>query len=123
MESFQLYSITGNIAETVLEGADSNQPTEANEATSGKVAKCADMKAYMRNYMKSYYKEYRIDNIEKAKFQERRKYWRKKLRNVGVIMSNDDLEKYSQDDCNLIFDYIRVKKSMEEKPELFKFIP
>lgn len=115
MESFQLYSITGNISETVAEGT--NQPTE------GKVAKCADMKAYMRNYMKSYYKEYRNDNLEHAKSLERRKYWRKKLRDVGVKMTNDDLAKYSQDDCNLIFDYIRVKKSMEEKPELLKFIP
>lgn len=120
MENFQFYSITGNIVETVVE---SNQPTEANEAASGKVAKCSDMKTYMRNYMKSYYKEYRNDNIDKAKFQDRRKYWRKKLKSVGVYMTNDDLEKYSHDDCNLIFDYIRVKKSMEEKHELFKFIP
>ena len=100
-----------------------NVNPEVAEVAEVKTLKCADMKTYMRNYMKSYYKDYRIDNLEKAKFQDRRKYWRKKLRSVGVTMTNEDLENYSHDDCNLIFDFLRSKKSMEEKPELFKFIP
>lgn len=87
------------------------------------VPKCADMKTYMRNYMKINYKKYREADLEKAKAQDRRKYWRKKLKSINVVMSNEDFDKYTHDDFNLIYDYIRVQKGMEQKPELLKYIP
>lgn len=85
--------------------------------------KTSDKKAYMREYMKTYMPNYKVDNPERTKVIDTRKYWRAKFKAVDLVINdNEELDKLSADDCHYIIKMRSAKKYMDQKPELFKYI-
>ena len=94
-----------------------------DELPTARVNLTADKRAYMRNYMKTYMPAYKIENPEKVKIIEHRKYWRAKFKSVGLyIQNNDELDALSADDCINIHKILSAKIYMETKPKLYKYI-
>lgn len=88
-----------------------------------RINKTADKNAYMREYMKTYGKKYRVENPDKLKITDFRKYWRQKFRTIDLIFSNnEELDKLTSEDCNQIFNMVVAKRYFEEKPDLMKYV-
>lgn len=93
------------------------------ESGTAAVSKTADKKAYMRNYMKTYMPTYKVENPERTKLIDNRKYWRAKFKLVDLyINDNVELDKLSSEDCHFIYQMRKAKKYMDDKPDLFKYI-
>lgn len=99
-----------------------NGTVEAPDQAIIKINKTTDKTAYMREYMKPYFKKYRQENLDQVKVLEKRKLVKKKMRTVGIEVSNEDCDAIPLEEWTHLQHYISSKKEVEAKPHLMKFL-
>lgn len=99
-----------------------NGTVEAPDQATIKINKTVDKTAYMRAYMKPYFKKYRQENLEQVRVLEKRKLVKKKMRTVGIEVTNEECDTIPLDEWTHLQHYIASKKEVEGKPHLMKFL-